>query len=151
MNNHISIRPCSLERIDDYGRIYAEAFAGSPWNDWWAIEDATTHVREALEQSRSYGLECVVEGEVAGFILGSSLLFHDGRVFEISDLAVARNRQHKGIATMLMNALMAEVRRRGFKRVHLITAREGMLPEFYERFGFERESEVILMGMTLDH
>lgn len=27
---------------------------------------------------------------------------------------------------------------------------EGMLPEFYGRYGFEREEEVILMGMKIE-
>ena len=33
--------------------------------------------------------------------------------------------------------------------VHLITAGEGVLPEFYERYGFKKEKEVILMGIEL--
>ena len=33
--------------------------------------------------------------------------------------------------------------------VHLITAGEGILPAFYERYGFKKEKEVILMGLEL--
>ena len=32
---------------------------------------------------------------------------------------------------------------------HLITAGEGVLPQFYEEFGFTKENRVILMGREL--
>ncbi len=71
-----TIRECSIENVERYGEIYAKAFSGEPWNDPWKVEDATVHVREILEMQQSYGLEYVVDGEIAGFILGSSMLFH---------------------------------------------------------------------------
>ncbi len=72
----IIISPITIEHLSQYGAIYAAAFSGEPWNDNWSVEDATIHVRELLECQQHYGLECVVDGEVAGFILGTSMLFH---------------------------------------------------------------------------
>ena len=34
----------------------------------------------------------------------------------------------------------------GMAGVHLITAAEGVLPEFYTKYGFKKETEVILIG-----
>lgn len=42
------------------------------------------------------------------------------------------------------------MKERGIKGINLITANEGTLPEFYGRYGFEREEEVILMGMKIE-
>lgn len=97
----MTIRPCTIEHLNQYGAIYAAAFSGEPWNDNWSVEDATIHVGELLENKQHYGLECVVDGEVAGFILGTSMLFHYGRVFEINDLAVAPRHQRQGIASRM--------------------------------------------------
>ena len=33
--------------------------------------------------------------------------------------------------------------------IHLITAGDGILPAFYEKYGFTKENEVILMGLEL--
>lgn len=33
--------------------------------------------------------------------------------------------------------------------IHLITAGEGVLPKFYEKYGFKEENGVILMGMDV--
>ncbi len=144
-----AIRPITMEHLERYGEIYAKAFSGEPWNDPWKQEDATVHVRELLEMKTSYGLEYVVDGVVAGFILGGSMLFHYGRTFEINDLAVDPAYQRKGIAKLLLEACLEDVKAQGMVGVHLITAGEGILPGFYERYGFKKETEVILMGKEI--
>ena len=85
-----------------------------------------------------------------GFILGSTMLFHYGRVFEINDLAVLPDYQRKGIATKLLKRCLAAMEERGIKGVNLITANEGILPGFYGKHGFEREDRVILMGREIE-
>ena len=137
-----------MNSVERYGEIYAKAFSGEPWNDPWKAEDAVIHVKEILEMKQSYGLEYVEDNMVVGFLLGSSMLFHYGRTFEINDLAVDPAWQGKGIARTLLDRCLAEMKERGIVGIHLITANEGFLPEFYERHGFSREKEVILMGMS---
>ena len=143
---NISISPITIGHLNQYGAIYAAAFSGEPWNDNWSVEDATIHVSELLESHQQYGLECVVDGEVAGFILGTSMLFHYGRTFEINDLAVAPQYQRKGIASQLLKQCLSDLKAQGIVSFHLITACDGALPAFYERFGFKKEERVMLMG-----
>ena len=143
------IRSCSMDHVSRYREIYAKAFSGEPWNDPWKPEDAVIHVKEILEMKQSYGLEYVEDNKVVGFLLGSSMLFHYGRTFEINDLAVDPACQGKGIAKVLLEQCIADMKTQGIVGIHLITANEGFLPDFYERHGFGREKEVILMGMEL--
>lgn len=147
--SHESIQPCTLKHLERYGEIYASAFSGEPWNDPWKAEDAVIHVKELLESRQSYGLEYVIDGEVAGFILGTSMLFHYGRTFEINDLAVAPEYQRRGIGAKLLEKCIADVKAQGMAGIHLITAGDGILPAFYEEYGFTKENEVILMGLEL--
>ena len=144
------IQLCTLEHVERYGEIYANAFSGEPWNDPWDPADAVIHVRELLESKQSYGMEYVEDSKVVGFILGTSMLFHYGRTFEINDLAVDPAYQHRGIAKMLLERCLADMKARGIVGVHLITAGEGILPAFYEKYGFKKENEVILMGLEMD-
>ena len=144
-----NIQLCSMEHAERYGEIYAAAFSGEPWNDPWKPEDAAIHIRELLESKTAYGLEYVIDGEVVGFILGTSMLFHYGRTFEINDLAVDPAYQGRSIAKQLMERMLSDVKEQGMVGVHLITAGDSFLPEFYERFGFEKEKRVMLMGMDL--
>ncbi len=94
-------------------------------------------------------MEYVEDGEVVGFILGTSMLFHYGRTFEINDLAVDPAYQRRGIAKKLLERCLADMKARGIVGVHLITAGEGILPAFYEKYGFKKENEVILMGLEM--
>ncbi len=146
----MSIGPCTADHITRYGEIYASAFSGEPWNDPWKKEDAEIHVRELLESKQSYGLEYTENGKVLGFILGTSMLFHYGRTFEIHDLAVDPDHQGKGIGRALLEQCLSDLREQGIAGVHLITAGEGSLPGFYGSCGFRKESEVILMGLDWD-
>ena len=144
-----NIQPITMEHIRRYGDIYAKAFSGEPWNDPWKPEDAVIHVRELLESKQAYGLEYVLDGKVVGFILGTSMLFHYGRTFEINDLAVDPEYQRMGIAKELLEKCLADIKAQGMVGVHLITAGEGVLPKFYAKYGFKKEDEVILMGAEL--
>ena len=143
------LRPVCPEHIERYGEIYAAAFSGPPWHDPWKAEDAATHVREIMASGQSWGLECVVSGAVAGFLLGASMLFHYGRVFEINDLAVAPECQGRGLAAMLLERCKRDMKARGMAGINLITESGGVLPAFYASHGFSREQRVMLMGMEL--
>ena len=107
------------------------------------------HVKELLESKLSYGLEYVADGEVAGFLLGTTMLFHYGRTFGINDLAVDSPYQGRGIAGKLLEYCKAYMKKHGIVDLHLITGADSFLPEFYEKHGFKKETEVILMGMGL--
>ena len=144
-----TIRPMRKEHLERYGAIYAAAFSGEPWNDPWEPKDAMIHVGELLDSRQAYGLEYVIDNEIAGFILGTSMLFHYGRTFEINDLAVAPEYQRQGIAGRLLTHCLDDMKEQGIVGVHLITAGEGILPRFYEDFGFSKENRVILMGREL--
>ncbi len=52
----------------------------------------------------------------------------------------------QGIARQLLEQCLKHLKEHGIVGVHLITAGEGILPEFYEQYGFKKEEEVILMG-----
>lgn len=149
MTNSTIIQQCSLSHVEQYGIIYADAFSGEPWKDHWTVDDATTHVREILNCKQAFGLEYVKDGQVIGFVLGSSMLFHYGRAFEVNDLAVSPTYQRQGVANELMEALISEMKDRGILSLHLITASEGALPRFYEKLGFTKETRVMLMGKDL--
>ncbi len=53
MEEKTIIQLCSMEHLDEYGRIYAAAFSGEPWNDPWKPEDAVIHVKELLESEQA--------------------------------------------------------------------------------------------------
>lgn len=144
-----NIKGMTAEHIHRYGEIYAAAFNGEPWHDHWQPENAEIHVRELMEQRQSYGIEYAVDGEVAGFLLGTSMLFSYGRTFEINDLCVHPDYQGHGIGTELLEHCIADMKKQGMAGINLITASKGALHAFYRRHGFNSPQEVMLMGRNL--
>ena len=140
------IQAYTKDHLERYAEIYADAFSGEPWNDTWKKEDALIHVKELLESKQAYGLEYITDGKVVGFILGSSMLFHYGRTFEINDLAVDSAYRRRGIAKQLLEKCLSDIKEQGMVGAHLITAGAGALPEFYGRYGFRKEKKSHIDG-----
>lgn len=138
------------ENLNRYGQIYAKAFAGEPWNNPWKAEDATVHVKELLDSSQAYGLEYLINDRVVGFVLGTSKLLHFGRVFEIDCLAVDPSYQHNGIGKKLLEKIIDNLKEQGIVNISLLTASEGILPEFYKKYGFKKEEKLIFMTKDTD-
>ncbi|MCM8795270.1 MAG: N-acetyltransferase [Candidatus Omnitrophica bacterium] len=56
------------------------------------------------------------------------------KLAEIKSLAVIKNRQRRGIGTMLVNTCLEEARELGAKEVFVLTYK----PEFFKKFGFRK-------------
>lgn len=151
MMENYKLEKITIEHLVEYGCIYAGAFSGEPWNDPWKEEDAIIHIRELMESKQVYGLECVDDDKVVGFILGTSMLFHSGRTFEIHDLVVDPNYQKFGTGSRLLQQCLTDIQDMGMVGVYLVTAAEGALPRFYEKYGFSKEQSVILMGKEIEN
>ena len=78
------------------------------------------------------------------------MLFSYGRTFEINDLAVVPAHQGQGIGRTLLERFLADLKEQGYAGIHMITAVDGYLPEFYKKYGFRKETEVMLMGLEDD-
>ena len=85
--------------------------------------------------------ECahVLAESVAGEAVGTGRLMPDGRIGRMAVLAPWRGR---GVGAALLEALMAEARRRGFREVYL-HAQSGA-KDFYLRHGYAVEGEEYL-------
>lgn len=143
------LAPITIEHLKQYGEIYVKAFSGEPWHEPWKAEDAQVRMRERMEAKTAYGLEYAVDGRAAAFLLGTSMLLHFGRVFEIIDLAVDPDYQRRGIASILLERCKADMKEREIVGICLTTSGDSFLPDLYECHGFKRETELILMWMEL--
>ncbi|MCR5833069.1 MAG: GNAT family N-acetyltransferase [Selenomonadaceae bacterium] len=142
-----TIQKCTFEHLKEYGRIYAAAFSGEPWKDPWKAENAEIHVKEWLESKHFYGLEYSADDKVIGFILGTAVLFAEGRTFMMQALAVDPEYQRQGIAKKLVTQCLADVKAMGMINSYLITANNDILPKFYSQFGFKPDEKICMLGL----
>lgn len=87
-------------------------------------------LNELYEHLRDYWV-----AEENGKIVGCSALHISwDDLVEIKSLAVAKNKQRKGIGKLLINACLEEAESIGAKRIFVLTYKN----EFFKKFGFKR-------------
>ena len=119
--------------------------------DWRDASPALSRIRTTVfvgEQNVPPGIEidgrdpeCVhaLAESAAGEAIGTGRLMPDGRIGRMAVLAPWRSR---GVGAALLEALMAEARRRGFREVYLHA--QSRARDFYLRHGYAIEGEEYL-------
>ena len=100
------------------------------WRTWmfWGVAHAVLHP----------GVVPAVASRVRGSSAGAEVT--DG-TYELRPIVVAQPARGTGVAADLVEALLADARRRGFRRVHLVTRADNAAAQaFYRKVGFRRVS-----------
>ncbi|MGH8824183.1 MAG: ribosomal protein S18-alanine N-acetyltransferase [Jiangellaceae bacterium] len=109
-----------------------ELFAGDPP---WTAELFRSELA-GVPHTRWY-----IVAEDGGDLVGYAGLLHSGDTADVQTLAVLPDRQRQGIGTVLLDALMAEARRRGARELLLdVRVDNAAARAFYARHGFEQLS-----------
>ena len=102
-----------------------------------------------IEHKMKRDPELFIVAESAGRISGAVLGCYDGRRGWVNHLAVAPDRQRKGIGTMLVAELEARFRAIGCVKVNLLIEPDNNdVQRFYDGIGYTRD-ELIFMEKTL--
>lgn len=129
------IRPATavdIPALPDIERSAAEAFRDSP-HPWIADDEVVP--AEAYPDPVAAGLVWVAEtdGALAGFCLAEA----EPEALHVHELAVRHDRQGGGLGRALLEAAIADAKRRGLPSVTLTTfADVAWNAPFYERLGF---------------
>ena len=129
---------------------YVETYNAPPWKDEWTEALALRKLREMMDCSGALGLVCQDDdGGFAGAILGNTELYFDCMLFFVKDFFVPPALQGSGFGS----ALMAELERRltdmGVEKLYLFTAKGERTEGFYQKRGFHRWEDMILMGKSI--
>jgi len=129
---------------------YVETYNAPPWNDRWTEELAEEKLREMMDCSGAFGLICYDDsGSFSGVILGNIEIYFDCKQFFIKDFFVPLSCQNQGIGSLLMGELEKRLREMGIHKTYLFTAKGERTEGYYQRRGFVRWDDMILMGKKL--
>ncbi len=116
--NPITIRELGLEDAHLLDRVRAETF-DNPVDPSWAYAFLATGVNELVVAMSA--------GEVIGFASGTALMHPDKPTsFFINEVSVHEDFQRQGIATRLMERIIAVARNRGCEGIWLGTERDNI-------------------------
>ena len=94
------------------------------------------------------GVFCFVAEEDEGLI-GSVMAGTDGRRGYIYHLAVREECQGSGLGARLMHSCEDALRTAGIEKVHLFIFTDNPAVEFYEKIGWHRREDILVMSKVL--
>jgi putative acetyltransferase len=126
---------------DAIATVTAAAFRAAPHSD-----HSEQHIIAALRSSGQLTVSLVAEahGLVIGHVALSPVAISDGSAgwFGLGPLAVLPSHQGRGIGSRLTRAALSALRARGARGCVVLGE-----PEYYGRFGFRAEPDLILSGV----
>lgn len=141
---NITIKNMKKERIADYAELYMSVFNAPPWNDLWSRKTAHRRISEMLSADTFIGKSAYFDDVPVGFIIGQSEQGDVSVQFCLKEFCVKTTAQGKGIGTSLLNALKADLKKRGITHIYLITSHGENTEGFYQRRGFKTVSEIVM-------
>ena len=136
----------TLERMQDYVRVFIKAFGGEPWNEPWTQEQASARLQGFLNTSLSFGLAAEENGQIMAFILGQFEPYYDGLRFYIQEFCCAR--VGGGVGTALLAELERQLKQEDVVRTYLMTIHGDSTEGYYQRRGYVTDPDNIWMYKT---
>ena len=130
----------------ELAKIYADAFNAEPWFEKWSVKTAGKRLSVMIGNGGFFGLAAVLDGEIAGLIMGDEKQYYDGVVFTVNEFCVKNELRGKGIGTALFGEFEKRIKAKGIRAIELCTIPED--EAFYEKLGFE-VGGAIMMGKEL--
>lgn len=94
------------------------------------------------------GAFCFV-AEEKGRLIGSVMAGHDERRGYIYHLAVDSSQRREGTGSALMQACEGALLAAGIEKIHLYIFNDNPAVEFYERIGWHRREDILVMSKVL--
>ncbi|MBQ5334505.1 MAG: GNAT family N-acetyltransferase [Oscillospiraceae bacterium] len=143
------IRPYHEKDLQACAAVYCSAFSAPPWHEQWTAELAQTRVRELMCTPMSYGYVCEENGQILGFAAGRLMTYLYGREYVIDEFCVSYETQGRGIGSILMQHIIAEMKSRFCAAVVLNTTRGYPSEAFYLKNGFVQAEDMITLYLHL--
>lgn len=128
----------------DHGAL-VDLWEGFPGTTLTAADDSE-HFGAFLERNGEF---CFVAVDDRGEVKGSVMAGFDGRRGYVYHLAVASELQHRGTGRDLMAAAEESLRSAGVEKAHLFIYVDNPAVSFYERTGWHRRSDILVMSRVL--
>ena len=142
----ITIKNMTKDNIADYAGLFMSVFNLPPWNDSWSEKTAMRRISEMMSSETFIGKAAYIDNAPVGIIMGQSEQGDVSMQFHLSEFCVKTTLQNKGIGTLLMNELTAELKSQEITHIYLITSHGEKTEGFCLRRGFRTESGIVMVN-----
>ena len=140
----------SMIHFTDLPRLaesYMRTFNGTPWWDRWDRQTALERLRDIFRTPGFNGVSVWQNGEPLGAVMGRTERYYDGDCFQIIELWVEPRVQREGWGGKLLTILKDRLRRRGIRKIFLLTMPGESTEGFYRKHGFSVQHGLCVMQL----
>ena len=112
----------------------------------WTFEKANKRIRQVLLTPDSYCLIQEVNGLYTGFLMGYIKEYDDLKSYFLEEIVVFKDYQNKGLGTLFISELQKQLLNRDVSMIELMSVNDAKHLNFYEKFSFEKSSNLLVMS-----
>ena len=146
----IRVTEFSTAMIDECTDLFLSVFAGEPWNDHWeSPQDAKRYLESHYAFNSFLGYVAFYEGWIVGASFGFIKPWQRGFEYYINEFFVDTAVQGKGVGTLLLKQIAADIKGKNMIAIVLTTQRAFPAYRFYVKNGFTEVPGEVFLGMPV--
>jgi aminoglycoside 6'-N-acetyltransferase I len=143
------IRPYVKADLDACAHLLIESYNGSPWNDVWTVEKASSYLREFAEVRRFVGFTVWKGQELAGVTFCHEQTWWEADELYVDEFYISPKLRHQGFGTELIQELENHCRQKRLGAIVFLTNNDMPAANFYRKNGFRQGEHQIFMCKDL--
>jgi len=116
----------------------------------WKLDKAYKRIHQMMTMENSLSYLQYDDDKFTGFLLGYYKEYDDLTSFYIEEIVIMKDFQDKEYGTSLIKKVIKEATENGAKHIELISVNDSHHLHFYEKQGFFKATNLILMGKNID-
>lgn len=146
----IRIMEFSTTMIDECTILFLNVFTRDPWNDQWeSRQDAQKYLEAHYAFNSFLGYVAVWDNRIVGAAFGFIKPWQRGLEYYINEFFVDTAVQGKGVGTLLLKQIAADIKGKNMNAIILTTQRAFPAYGFYVKNGFTEIPGEVFLGISV--
>ena len=117
--------------------LFLQVMTRKPYSEKWDRDSAKRELLEIFENGKDFCFQAEDGGKVVGFIFSRLESWEEGAHLIVEYIVVDPEKRKKGIGAKLFRRVERSAKARAISNLHLISHRQAMAKEFWEKQGFK--------------
>ncbi|MBR9683838.1 GNAT family N-acetyltransferase [Candidatus Woesearchaeota archaeon] len=143
----MKIRKAKKTDLKKVSETFLDEFGKKPYSEKWTRKSALGRIKQYFQNSLILILE--EQGEIIGFLIGSTYLGWNGWMGFINEFVVSERHQGKGHGKKLMSYFQKTLKKKKITQISLTSHIDSQAFKMYQKWGFKIDKESVSMHKKL--
>jgi len=138
----MKIKKAKKQDLKKIAEIFKKEYAKKPYNERWNEKESLLKIKEYFKNNKIF--VAVIDNEIKGFIIFSEFFWDKGKEGFIDEIVIDSKEQSKGIGGTLIKFVENYFKKKGIKKVSLMSVTKSKAFKFYKKKGYKEIDFVCL-------